>query len=43
MTSLIEGMTDITVLDKTVSIKTRVTDDAKAQLDEFADAVLATF
>ncbi|MBQ4243801.1 MAG: MBL fold metallo-hydrolase [Clostridia bacterium] len=43
MKSLLEGMTDITVLDKTVSIKTRVTDDAKAQLDELADAVLATF
>lgn len=36
-------MKDITLIDKTVTIKTRVTDQAIAELSELADEIMKTF
>lgn len=38
-----EKMKDITLIDKTVTIKTRVTDQAIAELSELADEIMKTF
>lgn len=40
MKSEFEGMKDITVLDKTVSIKTRLTEDNIKELEELADLII---
>ena len=42
MKAELEKMQNITVIDKTVSIKTRVTDTVKAELDTLADEILKT-
>lgn len=36
-------MKDITLIDKTVTIKTRVTDQGIAELSELADEIMKTF
>ena len=38
-----EKMKNIKLLDKTVSIKTRLTDDSRAQLGELADEIMKEF
>lgn len=43
MKSELEKMKDITLIDKTVTIKTRLNDAARAELDELADEIMKTF
>ena len=43
MKSEFEKMKNIKLLDKTVSIKTRLTDDSRAQLGELADEIMKEF
>ena len=43
MKSEFEKMKNIKLLDKTVSIKTRLTDDSRVQLGELADEIMKEF